>query len=121
LWFLAGTRVQFRVESIQECGKVRKYAMKAESYPRMRFIPTDRSLCFCYFWLVDYIRNNVSDLNKLVKRHMQTEDLASEFERFTLVEQLIRYGVCTCHCHFSTNVYHGAEPCCGNAKLTLET
>jgi hypothetical protein len=30
--------------------------------------------------------------------------------------QLLRYGVCTCSCHFTKNTMHTGEPCCGNAR-----
>ena len=30
--------------------------------------------------------------------------------------QLLRYGVCTCTCHFTKNTVHTGEPCCGNAR-----
>jgi hypothetical protein len=31
--------------------------------------------------------------------------------------QLLRYGVCTCPCHFTDCTVHSGEPCCGNARL----
>jgi hypothetical protein len=31
--------------------------------------------------------------------------------------QLLRYGVCTCSCHFTESTTHSGEPCCGNARL----
>jgi hypothetical protein len=31
--------------------------------------------------------------------------------------QLLRYGVCTCSCHFAKSTVHCGEPCCGNARL----
>ncbi len=31
--------------------------------------------------------------------------------------QLLRYGVCTCSCHFTDFTRHSGEPCCGNARL----
>jgi hypothetical protein len=31
--------------------------------------------------------------------------------------QLLRYGVCTCPCHFAESTIHRGEPCCGNARL----
>ena len=66
----------------------------------------------------DFVKS-ISDLEGLAKQRLRS-DSTSEFERLKLLEQLSRYGVCTCHCHFSHSVYHGAEPCCGNAKLALE-
>jgi len=60
---------------------------------------------------------SISCLEDMVKERMR-KDVAAEFERLELLTQLIRYGVCTCQCHFSLNVYHGAEPCCGNARLS---
>lgn len=30
--------------------------------------------------------------------------------------QLLRYGVCTCSCHFTENTVHTGDPCCGNAR-----
>jgi hypothetical protein len=50
----------------------------------------------------------------------QKKYVTAQNERLTFLTQLIRYGVCTCHCHFSTSVFHGAEPCCGNAKIKPE-
>ena len=31
--------------------------------------------------------------------------------------QLLRYGVCTCSCHFTQSTTHSGEPCCANARL----
>jgi hypothetical protein len=31
--------------------------------------------------------------------------------------QFMRYGVCPCSCHFTENVSHTGEPCCGNARV----
>jgi hypothetical protein len=68
---------------------------------------------------MDYILKSISLLNSLARERLQ-KDIVSEHERWKLLDQLIRYGVCTCHCHFSANVYHSAEPCCGNARLATE-
>lgn len=62
---------------------------------------------------------SISDLEVLAKQRLKS-DFTAEFERLKLLNQLSRYGVCTCHCHFSDSVYHGAAPCCGNARLALE-
>ncbi len=62
---------------------------------------------------------SISDLEVLAKQRLKS-DCTEEFARLTLLLQLSRYGVCTCHCHFSDSVYHGAAPCCGNAKLAPE-
>ena len=62
---------------------------------------------------------SISDLEALAKQRLKS-DFFAEFERLKLLNQLSRFGVCTCHCHFSNSVYHGAAPCCGNAKLALE-
>jgi len=59
---------------------------------------------------------SIDDLEKIAKRRLQKNGSAN-FDRLKFLNQLIQYGVCTCHCHFSTSVYHSAEPCCGNAKL----
>ncbi len=59
---------------------------------------------------------SISQLENLAKRHLKNIESAN-YERFKEVTQLVRYGVCTCHCHFSTSVYHAASPCCGNAKM----
>jgi len=58
----------------------------------------------------------ISDLEDMAKARLQKDDCA-ELARLRSLEQLIRYGICTCQCHFSTNVVHSAAPCCGNAKL----
>jgi hypothetical protein len=59
----------------------------------------------------------ISYLERIAKERLEKNG-AAEFERLKLLNQLIRYGVCTCQCHLSTSVYHSAVPCCGNAKLT---
>ena len=59
---------------------------------------------------------SISDLENIAKERLQKHATAN-FERLKFVNQLIKYGVCTCHCHFSTSVYHSDSPCCGNAKL----
>ncbi len=62
---------------------------------------------------------SIADLEVLAKQRLESHSSA-EFARLKLLSQLSHFGVCTCHCHFSNSVYHGAAPCCGNAKLTLE-
>jgi hypothetical protein len=62
----------------------------------------------------------ISDLEDMAKARLQKDD-AGELARLRSLDQLIRYGVCTCQCHFSTNVVHSAAPCCGNAKLKAAT
>jgi hypothetical protein len=59
----------------------------------------------------------IAHLENIAKERLE-KDVFAESTRLKLLGQLIRYGVCTCHCHFSTSVYHSAVPCCGNAKLT---
>jgi hypothetical protein len=59
---------------------------------------------------------SISDLENIAKERLQKNGSAN-CERLNELSQLIQYGVCTCHCHFSTSVYHSAVPCCGNAKL----
>jgi hypothetical protein len=54
---------------------------------------------------------------EIIAAENQRKHITAQNERLTFLTQLIRYGVCTCHCHFSTSVFHSAEPCCGNAKL----
>jgi hypothetical protein len=58
----------------------------------------------------------VSYLEDMAKARLQQDEFA-EIQRLTALGQLIRFGVCTCHCHFSSNVFHSAAPCCGNARL----
>jgi hypothetical protein len=60
----------------------------------------------------------ISQLENIVKERLR-KDVFAEFERLQSLQQLIRYGVCTCHCHFSDSVYHSAAPCCGNARLKV--
>jgi hypothetical protein len=64
----------------------------------------------------NYTIKGVSYLEDMAKARLQQDELA-EIQRLTGLSQLIRFGVCTCHCHFSTNVFHSAAPCCGNARL----
>jgi hypothetical protein len=60
--------------------------------------------------------SGISQLEALAKERLRRHQCA-EFERVKLLHQLARYGVCTCHCHFSDSVVHtAAAPCCGNAK-----
>ncbi len=68
---------------------------------------------------MDDLVKSISSLEALAKQRLKS-DSSDELARLTLLNQLSRYGVCTCHCHFSNSVYHGAAPCCGNAKLSLE-
>lgn len=65
------------------------------------------------------LMKGISDLEGIAKKSLE-KNVTAEFERLTLLNQLIRYGVCTCQCHFSTSVYHSAVPCCANAKLTTK-
>jgi hypothetical protein len=58
-------------------------------------------------------------LESIAKQRLK-QNARADFERAELLSQLIRYGVCTCYCHFSDSTYHSGAPCCGNAKLTLE-
>lgn len=67
-----------------------------------------------------YSIKGISYLEEMAKDRLQKADFA-EVQRLIALSQLIRYGVCTCHCHFSTSVYHSAEPCCGNARLTAKS
>ena len=46
---------------------------------------------------------------RLAERHKEAED--------PMRSQLLRYGVCTCSCHFTEFTTHSGEPCCGNARL----
>jgi hypothetical protein len=65
------------------------------------------------------LMKNVSCLENLAKERLQS-NVAANSERLKFLTQFMRYGICTCHCHFSTSVYHSAVPCCGNAKLTAK-
>ena len=62
---------------------------------------------------------SISNLESIVKERLN-QNFAAEFERIKLLEQLVRFGVCTCHCHFSASVSHSAAPCCDNANITAE-
>jgi len=66
-----------------------------------------------------YSIKGIAYLEQVAKDRLQKADFA-EVQRLIALNQLIRYGVCTCHCHFSTSVYHSAAPCCGNAKLAAQ-
>jgi hypothetical protein len=59
----------------------------------------------------------ISHLEIIAKERLR-KNVSADLERLNLLTQLIRYGVCTCHCHYSTSVYHSAAPCCANARLT---
>lgn len=63
--------------------------------------------------------DSISNLEGLAKARLNQNSNA-EIERMKLLNQLVRYGVCTCHCHFSSSVYHSAAPCCANAKMITE-
>ena len=63
------------------------------------------------------LMSTVSYLEVIAKARLET-NVTKEFERLKALNQLIRYGICTCQCHFSADAYHSAEPCCGNAKVT---
>ena len=65
------------------------------------------------------LRKSISELEGLAKARLN-QNITAEIERLKLLNQLVRYGVCTCHCHFSSSVYHSAAPCCANAKMTAE-
>jgi hypothetical protein len=62
------------------------------------------------------LRISISQLEALAKERLRRHHCA-ELERVKLLDQLIRYGVCTCHCHFNPSIFHSAAPCCGNAKI----
>jgi hypothetical protein len=66
-----------------------------------------------------YVHNlmkSIANLEALAKQHLE-RNVTADFERLQLLKQLVRYGICTCQCHFSTSVYHSAAPCCGNGQL----
>jgi hypothetical protein len=63
---------------------------------------------------------SISDLENITKGRLQKNDAANR-ERLKMLSQLTQFGVCTCHCHFGTSVFHSAEPCCGNARLKAAT
>jgi hypothetical protein len=63
-------------------------------------------------------------MSELLESVQQLETLAKarlEEKRKAAVDpmrtQLLRYGVCTCSCHFTEYTVHSGEPCCGNARL----
>ena len=58
----------------------------------------------------------ISHLETIAKGRLQ-RNAAANSERLRLLDQLTRYGICTCHCHFSASVYLSACQCCGNAQL----
>jgi hypothetical protein len=62
---------------------------------------------------------SISCLENIAKERLQ-ENAAANSGRLKFLIQLARYGVCTCHCHFSTSVSHSAAPCCGNARMTIK-
>jgi len=64
------------------------------------------------------------DMSELLQsvRHLETLAKARLAERRKDAvdptrAQLLRYGVCTCPCHFTRFTVHSGEPCCGNARL----
>jgi hypothetical protein len=64
------------------------------------------------------------DMSELLQSVQQLETLAKARlaeRRKQAVDpirtQLLRYGVCTCSCHFTESTVHSGEPCCGNARL----
>jgi hypothetical protein len=70
--------------------------------------------------VLHHLLKSIANLEDLAKEGLGRNS-AAELERLKLLEQLVRYGVCTCHCHLSTSVYHSAAPCCGNARQAAET
>jgi hypothetical protein len=58
---------------------------------------------------------SISHLENIAKERLQ-RNAAANSERLSLLKQLTRYGICTCHCHFSTSVYIACH-CCGNRYL----
>ena len=62
------------------------------------------------------LMKSIANLEALAKQHLE-RNVTADFERLQLLKQLVRYGICTCQCHFSTSVYHSAAPCCGNGQL----
>ena len=61
--------------------------------------------------------NDVKKLEALAKERIAQAQSRGE-EKPTAVDQLGKYGVCTCHCHFADNFTHSANPCCGNARMS---
>jgi hypothetical protein len=64
------------------------------------------------------------DVSELLQSVQQLEMLAkarlAERRRGTedpMRTQLMRYGICTCTCHFTDNTTHTGAPCCGNARV----
>lgn len=62
------------------------------------------------------LMKSIATLEGMIKERLQ-DTVTADFERLKLVNQLVRYGVCTCHCHFNDSVYHSSAPCCDNAEL----
>jgi hypothetical protein len=61
---------------------------------------------------------SISHLETIAKERLQ-KNVAANSGRMRLLDQLTRYGICTCHCHFSASVYLTCQ-CCGNAQLIAE-
>ena len=66
-------------------------------------------------YLLDLMAS-ISQLETIANERLQ-RNVAANSERLRHLDQLTRYGICTCHCHFSTSVYLSACQCCGNAQL----
>jgi hypothetical protein len=61
---------------------------------------------------------SVRQLEALAKARLA--ERRNEAEAVDVVRtQLMRYGVCTCPCHFAESTIHSGEPCCGNARVVM--
>jgi hypothetical protein len=65
---------------------------------------------------VSELLESIQRLERLTKARLAERRNAAE-RVDPLRVQLVRYGVCTCSCHFTEHTTHTGEPCCGNAQL----
>lgn len=65
---------------------------------------------------VSELLESIQRLEKLTKARLAERRKGAEATD-PLRAQLVRYGVCTCSCHFTEHTMHTGEPCCGNARV----
>jgi hypothetical protein len=65
---------------------------------------------------ISELLQSVQELQALTKARLAERRKGADAED-PLRAQLMRYGVCSCSCHFTENTTHTGEPCCGNARV----
>jgi hypothetical protein len=65
---------------------------------------------------VSELLESIQRLEKLTKARLAERRKGADTVD-SLRTQLVRYGVCTCSCHFTLHTTHTGDPCCGNARV----